>query len=175
MSWTEDDVQDYYQRQGLIKPPQHGVPPAPVMVGKGSDYLIESLKGMTYERKDIANALSIDVGGGTNKYHVADKPDRTYNGILFASKKEAQQAKELDLRVKAGEIDYWIRQVSFILQGGDRYIADFVTFKGWAFHNAPALMWLVEVIEAKGMWTPLAKNKFKRFKKAYLNLQIRIV
>ena len=37
-----------------------------------------------------------------NKYHVSPREDRTYNGIVYDSKKEMLFAQELDLRVRAG-------------------------------------------------------------------------
>ena len=64
-----------------------------------------------------------------NKYNVAPKEERIYNGVLYASKKESLQAADLDLQVKAGEIDFWLRQVPIRLPGGKIYKVDFVTFK----------------------------------------------
>ncbi len=104
-------------------------------------------------------------GGG--KYHVSPKEDRTYNGVVYASKKEMKKAEELDLEIKAGEITFYLRQVPFTLPGGDKYVADFMVFK-----TTPQGQWWMKVIEVKGVWTALAKNKFKRFKKGYPELEI---
>jgi len=104
-----------------------------------------------------------------NKYHA----ERTeYNGVTYHSKKEAKKAQDLDLMVKAGEIDFYLRQVPFTLQGGVVYKADFVTFSR---HERPsAWTWYVTVIETKGVWTAVAKNKLKQFRAAYPNLAIEI-
>src|SRR3990167_4213242 len=64
-----------------------------------------------------------------NKYHVAEKTDRTYNGKVYRSKKEAEYAADLDLRVKAGDIEFWLYEVPFHLPGNSVYKLDFMTFK----------------------------------------------
>ena len=50
-----------------------------------------------------------------NKYRVAPKSDRTYNGVLYASKAEAIRAQELDLLVRAGHVIEWERQPRYEL------------------------------------------------------------
>lgn len=49
------------------------------------------------------------------------------DGIKFDSQHEATIYQELMLRVRAGELKAVLRQVSFDLPGGIRYVADFVT------------------------------------------------
>lgn len=49
------------------------------------------------------------------------------DGIKFDSQHEATIYQELMLRVRAGELKTVLRQVSFDLPGGIRYVADFVT------------------------------------------------
>lgn len=49
------------------------------------------------------------------------------DGIRFDSKHEAQVYQELMLRVRAGELKNVLMQVPFLLPGGIRYFADFVT------------------------------------------------
>ncbi len=49
------------------------------------------------------------------------------NGIPFDSKHEAQCYETLELRRMAGEIQAVLTQVAFLLPGGVKYIADFVT------------------------------------------------
>lgn len=51
----------------------------------------------------------------------------TVDGKRFDSKHEAEVYGELMLRRRAGELRLVLRQVSFDLPGGIRYIADFVT------------------------------------------------
>ena len=114
---------------------------------KGSDWTPEDIEKKKRENPDLAR-VNPDVlitilgekkverdgripqsapGPGGNKYHVADKEDRTYNGRIYHSKKEASFAAELDLRVKAGEIDFYLEQVPFRLPGGIVYCLDFMT------------------------------------------------
>jgi hypothetical protein len=66
---------------------------------------------------------------------VADKPPKRgkYNNVrteqdgkVYDSRKEAARAGELKLLQKAGKIAAYAEQVTFILPGGVRYIADFV-------------------------------------------------
>ena len=64
-----------------------------------------------------------------------DKPKRqkygnhkvTVDGKRFDSKHEAEVYGELMMRRRAGDLRLVLRQVSFDLPGGIRYIADFVT------------------------------------------------
>lgn len=49
------------------------------------------------------------------------------DGIRFDSKHEARVYQELMLRVRAGELKNVLLQVPFLLPGGIRYFADFVT------------------------------------------------
>jgi len=51
-----------------------------------------------------------------------------FDGIKFASKKEGRYYNELKLRVKAGEVIFFLRQTSFHLPGGTTYRVDFQEF-----------------------------------------------
>lgn len=64
-----------------------------------------------------------DAGRKRNKY---GNRRTEFNGFKFDSEHEADTYKELLLRAQAGEIKCILRQVSFDLPGGIRYIADFV-------------------------------------------------
>lgn len=56
-------------------------------------------------------------------------------GEEFDSKKEAKRAKELRLLLKAGEILWWAKQVSFGLPGQTTYRADFAYMDAkWVLH-----------------------------------------
>jgi hypothetical protein len=109
-----------------------------------------------------------------NKYNVSAKEDRTYGGITYSSKKECKFAMDLDILVRSGSIDFWLRQVPFYLGGNPpiTYRADFVTFARVATH--PKLL-LVTVYEVKGMETPEWKLKHKLFKAKYPNLTQEII
>lgn len=52
-----------------------------------------------------------------------------YNGRVFDSAHEAEVFKQLDFRVRAGELRGVICQQAFALPGGVKYVADFVALK----------------------------------------------
>jgi hypothetical protein len=95
----------------------------------------------------------------------------TFNGVVYHSKKESVFAQKLDLMLKAGEIDYILRQVPFPLGGGVIYRADFMTLTKLTQEHH----WNMVVYEVKGMWTPSAKLKMKLFKSIYPNLKLEII
>jgi hypothetical protein len=102
-----------------------------------------------------------------------------YNGIIYDSKAEASKAAELDLLVKAGEIDFYLRQIPFPLPGGIIYRADFVTFEKvelTPYKDSPTYLdgWVIEVIEVKGMPTKEWKMKEKLFREKYPKLVLRV-
>lgn len=51
-----------------------------------------------------------------HKYNVTAKDERTWNGVVYDSKKEMERAMELSLLERAGQIKNLQRQVSFVLQ-----------------------------------------------------------
>ncbi len=79
------------------------------------------------------------------------------DGIRFDSKKEARYYDELKLRVKSGEIVFFLRQTPFHLPGSVRYVVDFQEFHADG---------TIHFIDVKGMETP----EFKRNKKMVENL-----
>ena len=80
------------------------------------------------------------------------------DGIKFASKREAKAYQDLDLRKKAGDVIFFLRQVPFFLPGGVRYVVDFVSFdKDGSVH----------FIDAKGMKTPMYIAKKKMVESIY--------
>ncbi len=95
----------------------------------------------------------------------------TFNGVVYHSKKEAIFAHKLDLMLKAGEIDYILRQVPFPLGGGVIYRADFMTLTKLTQEHH----WNMVVYEVKGMWTPSAKLKMRLFKSIYPNIGLEII
>jgi len=111
------------------------------------------------------------------KRHKYNAVRTVYNNIAYASKKEANYAQELDLRKKAGEIDFWLMQVPFSLPGNTVYRLDFVTFKLAA--RPPEIpddvkrfvdcSWLynIEFIEVKGFRTGLGELKRKQVEEIY--------
>lgn len=79
-----------------------------------------------------------------------------YNGEKYHSKFEAHYARELDYRLRAGDIKSWRRQIKIplVVNGSTvcSYVADFEIT-----HNDGSL----EIIETKGCWTDIAKLKWK--------------
>lgn len=87
-------------------------------------------------------------GGDRNKYKVAPKAERTYNGRVYASKSEMHRAMELDVMVKSGTITYRHQPRYELGNRHCKYVADFEVTDG-------ARTWSEDV---KGMPTA----KFKR-------------
>jgi hypothetical protein len=95
-----------------------------------------------------------------NKYGVAPKADRTMDGIVFHSKREMQRYAELKLLVKAGRVDYFLRQVPFDLPGGVKYRADFlIVWNDWSAG--------VTIEDVKGAITKMYALKKKQVEALY--------
>lgn len=94
-----------------------------------------------------------------NKYN-ARKTEA--NGRIYDSKKEANFARELEIRRRSGEIVAYIPQVSIPLaiNSDRRYRADFLVLKpGWENY--------VEFVDAKGLDTPQSNLKRDLLKENY--------
>lgn len=84
------------------------------------------------------------------------------NGIKFQSKKEAAYYRELLCRVHAGEVAYFLRQVPLRLNGGVKYVVDFLeVWKNGSIH----------FIDVKGHKTAMYKVK-KRLVEAEYPIKI---
>lgn len=86
-----------------------------------------------------------------------------YNGRQFHSKKEAGYAAELDLRVKAGEVEDWIPQFKVSLDVNEYHITNYyvdflVTLKDGS----------KELVEVKGFETDVWRLKRKLLEATYL-------
>lgn len=80
------------------------------------------------------------------------------DGFKFDSKKEGKYYQELKLKVKAGEVVFFLRQVPFHLPGNVRYVVDFQEF-----HSDGT----THFIDVKGMDTPMSKMKRKQVEAIY--------
>ena len=80
------------------------------------------------------------------------------DGIKFSSKREALVYEQLKLGVQSGDVIFFLRQTPFHLDGGVRYICDFVTF------NRDGT---VHFLDAKGMKTKLYITKKKMVEAKY--------
>lgn len=80
------------------------------------------------------------------------------DGIKFSSKREAKHYEELKALQASGVVLFFLRQVPFHLDGGVKYLADFVVF----FTDGSC-----EVRDVKGMRTPLYIAKKKMVEAKY--------
>lgn len=87
------------------------------------------------------------------------------DGIKFPSKKEADYYQKLKLRVRAGEVAFFLRQVPFHLPGNVKYVVDFLEF-----HADET----VHAVDVKGVETPMFKAK-KRMVEALYPIKIETV
>lgn len=86
-----------------------------------------------------------------------------YNGVLYMSAKEARYAQELDLRVKAKNINSWEGQTPILLKVNDRKICKYILdFK--ITHNDGS----EEYVEIKGFETTVWRLKKKLFEATFL-------
>jgi hypothetical protein len=107
--------------------------------------------------------LVVPVAPAKRKYR--NEPAKSADDKRFDSKLERDYYERLLLRWKAGEVLWFVRQVSFELEGGVRYRADFVevlTAGG------------VEVIDTTGFMTPAKANKLKQMKARY-GIEVKVV
>ena len=97
-----------------------------------------------------------------HKYRVsANKQARTVDGIIFPSLKEARYYAELKLRVNAGEVLFFLRQVPFHLPPAfpiTKYVCDFMEF--WSDGS-------VHIIDTEGFKTNVYKQKKKLVETSY--------
>lgn len=102
----------------------------------------------------------------TSKYHVAAKEDRTYNNVVYDSKKEMERAILNDQRIKGGDLSFWLYHVRFPLPGGTWYELDFMEFRdAWRTLDDPEdaeYSWAIEFIEVKGYKVRLGEIKRKQ-------------
>lgn len=92
----------------------------------------------------------------TFRYNKYGNKITIYNGVKYHSKKEADWAKTLDIMVKGKAIKKWEGQFKISLIMNKKrvatYIADFLIT-----NNDGSL----EIFECKGVWTTIAKLKWK--------------
>ncbi len=115
---------------------------------------------------DLPPAMRDQVLKNTGRFPIfhpagVDKPRKYRNvptvedGQRFDSKLEAACYRELKLRVAAGDLKWFTRQVSWELEGGVKVRIDFLAERASGG---------TEAIDAKGVLTQVAKNKYKQLK-----------
>jgi hypothetical protein len=117
-----------------------------------------------------------------SKYH-SQKTE--VDGRIWDSKKEADYYCQLKLLKLAGEIIDFFPQVNFLINEGYwkgeewikpiYYRADFVIIKYNFDILPPCEDVLIEIHEAKGFWSQIAKQKRKLFEKRYPEYKMIII
>lgn len=94
------------------------------------------------------------------------------DGICFDSKAEANYYAMLKMLVRAGEIDGFAYHGNIVCTEGEKsehravlYETDFIVFKPDGTY---------EIIDVKGMETPVFKNKVKAIREKYPKIRIRL-
>ncbi len=131
------------------------------------------------KKQPIKGKRGRKIQDSVNKYGVAPKDERTYNGIVYHSKKESEYAVFLDWRVKRGDLSFWLRQVPFQLPGGAVYRLDFMTVLMLGHEEigaGPAIkpFYSVEFIEVKGMKLAMGELKRRQVEELY-GIEIKVV
>lgn len=96
--------------------------------------------------------------GGETRVRKYRNQATVVEGLRFDSKLEARLYQALQLRQRAGEVLWFIRQVPFGLEGGIKYRADFLAILAAGG---------VELWDAKGHDTPLSALKRKQVRARY--------
>jgi len=122
------------------------------------------MKGVSWKPTKKVPVLTVDwkLAQKRNKYGAVRS---TYNGLSFASKLELAYYKQLERMKLDGLVSFFLFQVPFHLEGGVRYVTDFVVF-----HTSGE----VEFIDTKGRDTPMSKMKRKQVEARY-PVEIKIV
>lgn len=90
------------------------------------------------------------------------------DGTNFASKLERDYYEDLLLRWAAGDVLWFTRQIPFWLEGGVKYVADFLVVEQLATGQH------VRVVDTKGILTPAFRDKRKQMKARY-DIDIEVV
>ena len=114
-----------------------------------------------WENYDPGARLAVEdppPSGGEPKKHKYGAKKVVIDGIRFDSKKEGKYYEQLKMRVMAGEVSYFLRQVPLHLPGGTILRVDFVEF--WTDNT-------VHWIDVKGYVTDTFKIKKREVEAHY--------
>lgn len=115
-------------------------------------------------------------GGVRLKYEVPTAPKKSKfknircqakDGTNFASRLERDYYEQLLLRWKAGHEFWFTRQVPFWLEGGVKFVVDFLIVELLPVTH-------VRLVDTTGVFTQTKRNKIKQLKARY-NLDVEIV
>jgi hypothetical protein len=101
-----------------------------------------------------------------NKYNVAPKEDRTFDGIIFSSVKEMDYYKDLKILKRAEEIKGFLRQMPIRFQSGLTYWVDFMVWENDG---------RVRFVEVKGKKTRVYIMKQTLLKKEYPWITVEVI
>lgn len=105
-----------------------------------------------------ATPAPVEKGDARRKYR--NKPT-TVDGIRFDSKHEARRFQVLQLMQKTGEVRWFTRQVPFWLEGGVKFVVD------WLVVYADERGVQLEDTKSKGTMTQVYINKKKQLRARY--------
>lgn len=95
---------------------------------------------------------------------------QTYNGYSYDSRMEARYAAQLDLLIKAGEVQKWERQHKISIDVNGVHIANYyIDFKVWKTDGS------VEYHEVKGAETALWRLKWKLSQALYPDWKFELI
>jgi len=117
-------------------------------------------------------ALSMPQKRRGPRIRVSPKEQRTYGGVVYHSKAEANRAAELDIMKHAGKIAAWTRQVPFPIEVNGVYICTVVVDFRICPTAAKGGSWLEEI---KGHETETYKIKAKLLLACYPGIDYRVV
>ena len=113
---------------------------------------------------ELVRRHSVPLAPTPKKSKYKNKRCQSADGEWFDSQLECRYYEKLLVRWKAGDILWFVRQVTFKLEGGVKYRCDFlvVTAAG------------VEVVDTTGVMTQAKANKLKQVKARY-GIEVQIV
>lgn len=105
------------------------------------------------------------------KYNRSSADDRTWNGVVYDSKREMVMAQSYEVLLRAGALKRIDRQVKFpiVWPGGDHICTVIIDFK--LTHPDGSL----EAVEVKGFPTPVWRIKEKLFRAAYPKWRLTVI
>ncbi len=105
-----------------------------------------------------------------HKYGRSDREGRTYNGVIYDSKREARHAAELDVLMRFGRILKLERQIPYDLCVNKIKICKIVVDFRVTYHTGRVVL-----EEVKGFETPEWKLKRKLFAALYPDLEYEVI
>ena len=161
--WDEKDLASKLEKNPGLK----------VMVDMGA--IQRAKDDLTISKEGLA-PLPLIRGGEVIQLTISKYRNRrtSYGGQNYHSQKEANRARDNDLRIKAGELSFYLTQVPIRLPGGVVYRLDFVEFTQI---KGNASLYEVRFIEVKpsGKFREKTGEVKRKIAKALLKIDIEVV